>query len=79
MGLGDVEVLGVDGEAGAPLRVHVRGGRRDRAAGPAVVMRQGNGERPVELVELRSPGVEAGVAQAALALPAAGVLWGCRH
>ena len=52
VGLGDVEVLGVDDEAGAPLRVHIR--RRaprpdcERCGGPL----WSNGERPVELVDL---------------------------
>ena len=52
VGLGDVEVLGVDGEADAPLRVHVR----RRAPRPLCVGCGGplwsNGERPVELVDL---------------------------
>ena len=49
VGLGDVEVLGVDGEAGGPLRVHI--GRRaprpgcGSCGGPL----WGNGERPVVL------------------------------
>ena len=52
VGLGDVEVLGVEDEAGAPLRVHVR----RRAPRPDCVGCGGrlwsDGERPVELVDL---------------------------
>ena len=52
VGLGDVEVLGVDDEAGVPLRVHIR--RRaprpacERCGGPL----WSDGERSVELVDL---------------------------
>ena len=52
VGLGDVEVLGVDDEAGGPLRVHIR--RRaprpacERCGGPL----WSDGERSVELVDL---------------------------
>ena len=52
VGLGDVEVLGIDDEAGEPLRVHVR--RRasrpdcERCGGPL----WSDGERLVELVDL---------------------------
>ena len=52
VGLGDVEVLGVDDEAGGPLRVHIRG----RAPRPACERCGGplwsDGERSVELVDL---------------------------
>ena len=52
VGLGDVEVLGVDDEAGAPLRVHIR----RRAPRPGCVGCGGalwsDGERVVELVDL---------------------------
>ena len=52
VGLGDVEVLGVDDEQDAPLRAHVR----RRAPRPNCVGCGGplwsNGERPVELVDL---------------------------
>ena len=52
VGLGDVEVLGVDDEAGEPLRVHIRrrAPRPDcaRCGGPL----WSNGEREVELVDL---------------------------
>ena len=52
VGLGDVEVLGVDDEAGGPLRVHIR----RRAPRPGCVGCGGplwsDGERPVVLVDL---------------------------
>ena len=52
VGLGDVEVLGVDDEAGEPLRVHIR----RRAPRPACEVCGGplwsDGERRVELVDL---------------------------
>ena len=32
VGLGDVEVVGVNDDVGVPLRVHVRAGHRDRTA-----------------------------------------------
>ncbi len=52
VGLGDVEVLGVDDEAGAPLRVHIR----CRAPRPGCERCGGalwsDGEREVELVDL---------------------------
>ena len=52
VGLGDVEVLGVDDEAGEPLRVHVR----RRAPRPGCVGCGGllwsDGERSVALVDL---------------------------
>ena len=52
VGLGDVEVLGVEDEACVPLRVHIRrrAPRPDcaRCGGPL----WSNGERPVELVDL---------------------------
>ena len=81
VGLGDVEVLGVEDEHGEPLRVHVR----RRAPRPVCEGCGGalwsDGEREVELVDL--PGVRAGcaagMAQAPLALRTAGVLGGDRH
>jgi len=80
VGLGDVEVLGVDDEAGEPLRVHI--GRRSRR--PPCVGCGGalwsDGERAVELADLPALGRPARlVQQAPLALPAAGVLGGRRH
>ena len=52
VGLGDVEVLGVEDEAGERLRVHIR----RRAPRPPCDACGGllwsNGERPVELVDL---------------------------
>ena len=52
VGLGDVEVLGVDDEENAPLRVHIR----RRAPRPPCGRRGGplwsKGERSVELVDL---------------------------
>ena len=73
MGLGDVEVLGVDDEAGVPLGVHVRG----RALRPGCVACGGrlwsNGEKAGGVGG--PPGVRAagaaGVAQAPVALRAA--------
>ena len=60
VGLGDVEVLGVDDEAGVPLGVHVRG----RALRPGCVACGGrlwsNGERLVELVDSRRSGGRCG-------------------
>ena len=56
VGLGDVEVLGVDDESGASLRVHIR----TRASRSPCVGCGGplwsNGERPVELVDLAAFG-----------------------
>ena len=56
VGLGDVEVLGVDDQAGGPLRVHVR----RRAPRPACEACGGplwsDGEREVELVDLPALG-----------------------
>ncbi len=52
VGLGDVEVLGVEGEAGGPLRVHVRC-RSPRPGCEACGVRLWcHGERAVELVDL---------------------------
>ena len=52
VGLGDVEVLGVDDEAGSPLRVHVRGrAQRPRCGGCGGPL-WSDGERPVVLVDL---------------------------
>ena len=52
VGLGDVEVLGVDDEPGEPLRVHIR--RRMSRPGCEVCggLLWSNGEREVELVDL---------------------------
>jgi hypothetical protein len=74
VGLGDVEVLGVEDEAGGPLRVHIR----RRAPRPVCELCGGllwsNGERAVVLVDLPAFGRPARlVQQAAMALPAAGV------
>ena len=52
VGLGDVEVLGVDGEADAPLRVHVRWRAPRPLCGGCGGPLWSNGERPVELVDL---------------------------
>ena len=52
VGLGDVEVLGVDDEQNAPLGVHIRRrARRPRCGGCGGPL-WSNGERPVELVDL---------------------------
>jgi transposase len=52
VGLGDVEVLGIDDETGEPLRVHIRKQTPrpacERCGGPL----WSDGERPVELVDL---------------------------
>jgi hypothetical protein len=74
VGLGDVELLGVEDETGEPLRVHIR----PRTSRPACERCGGplwsNGERAVELVDLPAFGRPARlVQQAALALRAAGV------
>ncbi len=56
VGLGDVEVLGVDDEADAPLRVHIRRrAPRSQCVG-CVGPLWSNGERPVELVDLAAFG-----------------------
>ena len=61
VGLGDVEVLGVDDEAGEPLRVHIR----SRAPRPDCEVCGGplwsDGEREVELVDLPAFGRPAGL------------------
>ncbi len=69
LGLGDVEVLGVDVEAGAPLRVHVR----LRVPRPGCVGCGGrlwsDGDSRVELVDLPAFGRSVRlVQQAAVAL-----------
>ena len=56
VGLGDVEVLGVDGEAGGPLRVHIRRRAPRPDCGSCGGPLWGNGERPVELVDLAAFG-----------------------
>ena len=52
VGLGDVEVLGVDDEAGGPLRLHVRRRAERPDCGVCGGLLWSNGERPVELVDL---------------------------
>ena len=80
VGLGDVEVLGVDDEAGAPLRVHVRLRSPRPACGACGGPLWSNGERPVALVDLPAFGRPALlVQQAPVALPESGVLGGDRH
>ena len=63
VGLGDVEVLGVDDEAGAPLRVHVRLRSPRPACGGCGGPLWSNGERPVELVDLPAFGRPARLVQ----------------
>ena len=80
VGLGDVEVLGVDDEAGAPLRVHIR----RRAPRPVCEVCGGplwsDGERAVELVDLPAFSRPARlVQQAQVALRAVGLFGGDRH
>ena len=77
VGLGDVEVLGVEDEPGEPLGVHVR----CRAPRPSCAGCGGSlwslGERPVKLVDLPvfGPCGAAGVAQAPLEMPPARLCW----
>ena len=52
VGLGDVEVLGVDDEAGEPLRVHIRRRAPRPDCGCCGGPLWSNGERDVELVDL---------------------------
>ena len=52
VGLGDVEVLGVDDEAGEPLRVHIRRRGPKPDCGDCGALLWSDGERPVELVDL---------------------------
>ena len=69
MGLDDVEVLGINDEGGAPLRVHIR--RRTPRPGCEVCggLVWSDGERQVELVDLPAFGRPARlVQQAAVAL-----------
>ena len=73
VGLGDVEVLGIDDETAGPLRVRIR----RRAPRPDCEVCGGplwpNGEREVELVDLPAFGRPARlVQQAPVALPTAG-------
>ncbi len=80
VGLGDVEVLGIDDESGEPLRVHIR----RRTSRPDCEVCGGplwsNGEREVELVDLPAFGRPARlVQQAAVALRTAAVPGGRRH
>ena len=56
VGLGDVEVLGVDDEQNAPLRVHLRRRALRPDCGSCGGPLWGNGERPVELVDLAAFG-----------------------
>ena len=50
VGLGDVEVLGVDDEAGEPLRVHIRRRGPKPDCGDCGALLWSDGEQPVELV-----------------------------
>ena len=52
VGLGDVEVLGVEDEAGAPLRVHIRRWAPRPGCGSCGGALWSDGERAVELVDL---------------------------
>ena len=52
VGLGDVEVLGVDDKAGEPLRVHIRRRGPKPDCGDCGALLWSDGERPVELVDL---------------------------
>ena len=52
VGLGDVEVLGVDDEQNAPLRVHIRRRGPKPDCGDCGALLWSDGERPVELVDL---------------------------
>ena len=56
VGLGDVEVLGVDDEAGAPLRVHIRRRAPRPHCGGCGGLLWSHGVRQVELVDLRAFG-----------------------
>ena len=80
VGLGDVDVLGVDDAAGAPLGVHVRLRSPRPACGGCGGPVWSDGERPVALVDLPAFGrpVEL-VQQAPVALPELGVLRGHGH
>ena len=81
VGLGDVEVLGIEDKEGAPLRVRIRrrvprppcGGVRR-----AVVVRRGATGGAGGPPRVRPPGA-AGVAQAPLALPPRRLRGGQRH
>ncbi len=52
VGLGDVEVLGVDDETAEPLRVHIRRRAPRPVCGGCGGLLWSNGEREVELVDL---------------------------
>ncbi|MDE0067219.1 MAG: ISL3 family transposase [Acidimicrobiaceae bacterium] len=52
VGLGEVEVLGVDDETGEPLRVHVRSEARRPCCGGCGVLLWSKGSRAAELVDL---------------------------
>ena len=79
VGLGDVEVLGVDDEAGEPLRVHIRRRAARPDCGGCGGALWSDGERPVVLVDLAAFGRAVRLvwhtAQAPVALPRSG-LWG---
>jgi hypothetical protein len=80
VGLGDVEVLGVEDETGEPLRVHIRRRVPRPVCGLCGGLLWSDGERAVELVDLPAFGRPARlVQQAAMALHTAGVLGGHRH
>ena len=83
VGLGDVEVLGVDDAAGGPLRVHIRCRQRRPCCGGCGGPVWSKGERGVELVDLPAfgrpvlpPHSQTRMAQAPLAMPALGVYGG---
>lgn len=71
VGLGDVEILGVDDRKGKPLRLEARGTRPRPACGGCGGRLWSKGARAVLLAELAGvrPAGEAGVAQAPLEVP----------
>ena len=74
VGLGDVEVLGVDDGAGEPLRVHVRRRAPRPGCGGCGGSMWSHGERAVELVDLPAFGRPARlVQQAGVALSRGGL------
>ena len=56
VGLGDVEVLGIDDKEGAPLRVRIRRRVPRPPCGGCGGLLWSDGERPVVLVDLRAFG-----------------------